>query len=857
MARVVSLRARACMHTCMVPQLAGKSRQNISSRHWRQGHNQRSPFWSQRGDEGEDRTYAARPHLEQRQQHRRPSSPPSPMHYEPHPVSSSQSRSGYSPQDPSIRKRRLTDEIYLVFLCKSIAASPGRVRPSFAPARRLRSTFGAVGSSRSRFPRYRSGHHWARSWTSVFGALPGDLDGGHKRTSESGSPVSGSASTTAGEAGQATGLHSPSLSSSNAPAADGTKAQEEPKTDTMIVVQPCTNCVRSGIICCYSKRQLKRGPSKGYIKDLERRLDSLENHLSATATTAAPATSHTGGPDSSESNQQGQKQAQQHEKPEERLIRLENALSATSKKLQASASPEVDHGTSSRNDGDEERELTEAYEIDEEEEDDFSNETSLEAMPSGRVVTKDVRDDFARTDVGACVPIVISGSGETADRALLHDAVVLVLSGSSPSPEHARSQAAKLERIIGQAITGSARATPSEPMQSAVALRMGCEMNNTQRANEADALMLCYLAGLCQGRADGAILAAAASKLVVRDNSDLRRRTIAAILDCWHTTAFNAPQQVSMPSANHSIESLVATIGLNETSSMPGAAAELLRCAFVISQLRDMLQSKQRSWEDISSGDVEVMFSNLGPAHVEDQPNNVSKSTVLRPLLRDAIRLYHRLHRQHSLFAAGGADGDGNASLAASVAGLLYLVEGVCSIGSEDPSMADSMQTLLRCFAGPHVLAIASVALAFISNYLAYSVAQAVYPSVSESVRSRNLSTLKHPQRRTHDLLQHLASITLSAGREDTGPFNFLYLRLTAFIRSTIDNIVELGDLTSVRTAEDLPKSSPARRGSFEQMESEALDFARSIEELGPLGLVLCATSEQEAWGLLRNRSPR
>lgn len=44
----------------------------------------------------------------------------------------------------------------------------------------------------------------------------------------------------------------------------------------MIILQPCANCVRSDLQCCYTKRSQKR-PGKGYIKELERRLDHLEN----------------------------------------------------------------------------------------------------------------------------------------------------------------------------------------------------------------------------------------------------------------------------------------------------------------------------------------------------------------------------------------------------------------------------------------------------------------------------------------------------------------------------------------------------------------------------------------------------
>ncbi|SPC63323.1 uncharacterized protein UHOD_06673 [Ustilago sp. UG-2017b] len=47
----------------------------------------------------------------------------------------------------------------------------------------------------------------------------------------------------------------------------------------MLILQPCINCRRNEVTCSYSKRPLKRGPSKGYIKDLERRLNSLESQI--------------------------------------------------------------------------------------------------------------------------------------------------------------------------------------------------------------------------------------------------------------------------------------------------------------------------------------------------------------------------------------------------------------------------------------------------------------------------------------------------------------------------------------------------------------------------------------------------
>ncbi|KAM0723795.1 hypothetical protein Q7P37_000785 [Cladosporium fusiforme] len=42
---------------------------------------------------------------------------------------------------------------------------------------------------------------------------------------------------------------------------------------------PCTNCARTGLQCAFSRQQLKRGPSKGYIKELAERLHSLEQQV--------------------------------------------------------------------------------------------------------------------------------------------------------------------------------------------------------------------------------------------------------------------------------------------------------------------------------------------------------------------------------------------------------------------------------------------------------------------------------------------------------------------------------------------------------------------------------------------------
>ncbi|KAF2726157.1 hypothetical protein K431DRAFT_280179 [Polychaeton citri CBS 116435] len=42
---------------------------------------------------------------------------------------------------------------------------------------------------------------------------------------------------------------------------------------------PCSSCARTGIRCAFSRQPQKRGPSKGYIKELAERLNSLESQM--------------------------------------------------------------------------------------------------------------------------------------------------------------------------------------------------------------------------------------------------------------------------------------------------------------------------------------------------------------------------------------------------------------------------------------------------------------------------------------------------------------------------------------------------------------------------------------------------
>ncbi|KAG9839234.1 hypothetical protein KCU63_g12171, partial [Aureobasidium melanogenum] len=51
------------------------------------------------------------------------------------------------------------------------------------------------------------------------------------------------------------------------------------RCDALNEHETCTNCKRSSSTCAFSRQPLKRGPSKGYIKELAERLNALEGQM--------------------------------------------------------------------------------------------------------------------------------------------------------------------------------------------------------------------------------------------------------------------------------------------------------------------------------------------------------------------------------------------------------------------------------------------------------------------------------------------------------------------------------------------------------------------------------------------------
>lgn len=103
----------------------------------------------------------------------------------------------------------------------------------------------------------------------------------------------------------------------------------EPKGE-MLILQPCMNCRRSEVTCSYSKRPLKRGPSKGYIKDLERRLNSLESQIVSGDGSEQAAEPAEGAQSANASSAPQSTSSKPKVRTEDRISRLESVLARPS-----------------------------------------------------------------------------------------------------------------------------------------------------------------------------------------------------------------------------------------------------------------------------------------------------------------------------------------------------------------------------------------------------------------------------------------------------------------------------------------------------------------------------------------------
>ncbi|PWN30227.1 hypothetical protein BDZ90DRAFT_7389 [Jaminaea rosea] len=361
--------------------------------------------------------------------------------------------------------------------------------------------------------------------------------------------------------------------------------------EDMIVVQPCTNCVRSGVDCQYSRRPAKRGPSKGYIKDLETRLNTLQQEQTSTAASQeerrlseSPSSRGEQLPLSSRQTSMARTSISSHHascfstSPISRPSRPWEDATEMNQTPRKRPHEEVPDTVEEAEEVDElEAPLPEAVRSPDSEAAETMVELSTEKLrrepqeqarpvPVEKLATpvtasttplstatSSMRGFFVKSEVNATFAIRPFNVDEDTDMAGLNDRLVTramklclepaspplgsvgnISSSSSTSSSAAKDQkphAVRLAQLQGSAMGGlqynRADGVLDACSSGLIAVRAARKMAAATAALEADALLLCYLDGLRQGNTDSSPLAAASSKIAATSLSGQLSRDAA------------------------------------------------------------------------------------------------------------------------------------------------------------------------------------------------------------------------------------------------------------------------------------------------------------------------------------------
>lgn len=362
----------------------------------------------------------------------------------------------------------------------------------------------------------------------------------------------------------------------------------------MIILQPCANCVRSDLQCCYTKRSQKR-PGKGYIKELERRLDHLENVALVPSSESPIATTQSSPVSSSEPGA-----------AEDRIARLETVISTSEQKSSKTRDDPVNEIPSDFN------KPAPSHSLSSDGQNLKRNREENLVMPSPSTTASlnsttishqklralesvsSIKSLYLSTFIQATFPVVHFHPVEAArslvgldEKPLLRGMKLLldpiekpssptsfdatrsrsvsrsespfifngmaspasnVVNNSIKSKSHLSKQMnlfAQASRGFSSEFTASASSTSvPNPAQNGTALILaGRRLSNVKAAMEADSLLLCYLDGMRHGQDNNSALAVAVSKLGGRRNlsgdeqdsepATKRRRTVMMMMDRW------------------------------------------------------------------------------------------------------------------------------------------------------------------------------------------------------------------------------------------------------------------------------------------------------------------------------------
>ncbi|EPQ27881.1 uncharacterized protein PFL1_04625 [Pseudozyma flocculosa PF-1] len=591
---------------------------------------------------------------------------------------------------------------------------------------------------------------------------------------------------------------------------------QEPQGD-MLILQPCMNCRRSGITCSYSKRPLKRGPSKGYIKDLERRLNSLESQMVAPdgAASAVGAPSDT---------------AAAKPKRSAKDAIMQSTLHATF--------PVVCYA---------------------------AGESSTPPLES-RMLS---RGHKILAEALEPPPTSPSATGSEADHTRVPEKGLERIKNKPHS--------SRLAQIIGQASAGLASAS-GDLFSSQRTGRLDNDRLKSMRklaadvaAQEADLLMLCQLDLLRHGQPNKSALAAAVTKLDAGDGSarQLRRRVVMFTMDRWHSAGFGTPHVVTGRHAldRTAFQTMKDALADVERSPLGPGSYEVVRASVMLGHLHDMAQSAG-GWKHISPSDVDSIVhsvTNQAESHIaEGSQLDPTCDAALRYSLEHAVRTYHALH---TLPPAGQATVE-------DIGRLFEMTERIIVLGKAKTPLTPASK-LFRSAIGPHVAAMVAVSFFWCYKVIAILTAQAYggsgiaspasassassSSSSSSTLRSRDrvldhkglvsasLQPLEHYRRKMSDYVRMVGMLCMFSGGapDDAAAFKPLYLRLSLFQNQTLGFCTKLGCLLQPPAAD-----SPARDG-IPVLEHEADAFIDTANGMGCLGYVLASTNAGEAWSLL------
>lgn len=677
----------------------------------------------------------------------------------------------------------------------------------------------------------------------------------------------------------------------------------------MVVIQPCTNCVRAGVECAYSQRQLKRGPSKGYVKQLERRLDSLEQSLLERVGASVEDETARATLTLQEKADEGMSI-----KPEERLAHLESLLESTKDRNGEEA---LAGGTK--------REKTETHRFTptsssslghstQERRHRVDSTTRFQLEPFNQAdEAREILEQFSRTLLHRSLPLLsMEDAYQTdVDWAPVRKAIRLLdrppdmqfdREEQTAHPDRPHLRGSPFGETIGMIIYGreadrgrndrdDLRHTTEEGSFLTRSINLiGNDRIERQHGIEADALILCYLDSLRNARPAGTILAAAVQRINECANTNAfaserlsesikKKAVVAMVVDSWHSIAMNSPRTLIVSGTSFmtksSIDDLTTLLLGSESHVDDGSqAADILRGAMMFGFARSSVEDD--GCDDGGLTD-EALQESIERADLSDgqKPNRSALRSVLHiyKALRnlpaashntDLAFIEHHVRLAHELLALLHADDAPSIVNTFVIVTMLSLVAALLawdglalaafasdetsswlSLTRREPSAAAAAAHADVVDSVEKILVRAEEALQMIA-----SIARIAYPQrgMEQAAYRSGEGDNRHPE-------PGEASSHLSA--DVSGSFAPVCERVAIFSQATARALDTLfgRDQDSRRVTAKLtePPVFQTPEASWDQVNA----FAKAVQRHGPLGVVLAATDAGLARTAMRSKTYR